>query len=191
MAEPEQLFNVGITAILPVILLPEEFEPALKEGILLLPDAARPIAVLLLVQANEAPAGTLTKFPMLTNEPGHTKTLDIVLAEGVGLIVTVKLKGEPGQPLREGVTDIVPTILAPTLEGAVHELMLPLPLEPKPIAVFELAHVKEAPAGVLAKAGIDMVSPGHTVIFDMAFTDGSVLIVRVTVVERLRQPFSV
>ena len=57
-------------------------------------------------------------------------------------MVTVKLMGLPAQPLRVGITAIVPTKGAPVLfTGAVHEAILPIPVVAIPILALVLVHV--------------------------------------------------
>ena len=88
-------------------------------------------------------------------------------------MVTVKIIGVPGQPLRVGVTVIVPVMLAPVLfAGAVHDVIFPLPLAPSPIAVFVLTQANVAPDGILAKFPMLIAAPGHTAIFGFCVTTG-------------------
>ena len=68
-------------------------------------------------------------------------------------IVTVKLITGPVQPLSVGVTVIVPTISAPLpFGGAIQSAMLPVPLVPSPIVVFEFVQLIVAPDGIHEKA---------------------------------------
>ena len=88
-------------------------------------------------------------------------------------MVTVKHICGPAQLFNVGITHIVPVILAPVLlAGAVHVAIFPALLATRPMAVFELAHVKVAPEGTLTKAGIEIDEPGHTAILEIAFTVG-------------------
>lgn len=90
-----------------------------------------------------------------TGKPKHTSPLVTVGATGVGKIVTVKIIGVPAQPLREGVTVIVPVIFTPVLlAGAIHEAILLAPLATRPILIFELVQPKVAPVGALTKGPI-------------------------------------
>jgi hypothetical protein len=131
-----------------------------------MPVAASPMTVLELVHANVEPVGVLEKAGIVIAVPGQTATLVIELVLGVGLMVTVKLIVVPVQPLRIGITVIVPVIFAfVLLIGAFHEEMFPVPLEANPMAVLELAHAKVPPVGILTKAGILIVLPGQVVIF--------------------------
>ena len=71
---------------------------------------------------------------------------------GEGYIVIVKLIVLPTHPLRVGVTVIVPTTFDPArLGGAVQAGILPLPLAPRPILMFELTQLSDAPIGELTK----------------------------------------
>ena len=92
---------------------------------------------------------------------------------GVGYKVTLKVMGVPAHPLRVGVTVIIPTIFAPVLlVGAFHDVILPVPLATRPIAVFEFVHAKVAPVGLLTKLPILMVEPGQTAISVIVLTAG-------------------
>ena len=62
---------------------------AVKAGMLPVPLAARPMAVLLLVQVKVAPAGELTKLDAGTVALTHTVWLGGVVMVGVGLIMYV------------------------------------------------------------------------------------------------------
>ena len=146
---------------------------AVQDEIFPLPLTTSPIAVLEFVHAKVEPAGLLTKFPILIGAPGQTAILDISETVGFGYIVTVKVIGVPVQPLRVGVTVIVPTIFTPeAFAGAVHEEIFPLPLATSPIAVLEFIHAKVEPIGLLAKLPILIVEPGQTVILLIVFTVG-------------------
>ena len=69
--------------------------------------------------------------------PAHKVWLLGVVTVGVGLIVYVKVRVVPEQEPEVGVTVIVPVILALVEFVAVNEGMLPVPLEARPMAVFE------------------------------------------------------
>ena len=100
--------------------------------------------------------------------------------------------GVPGQPLREGITEISPVISAPVLlAGAVHEGISPLPLVTSPILGLELVHAKVALAGVLIKLGIVIRSPGQTPMFVIGLTAGVGLMVTVKVIGVPVQPLRV
>jgi hypothetical protein len=47
--------------------------------------------------------------------------------------------------------------------GAIHAGILPAPLAPNPIKVFEFDHTNVEPIGTLAKAAGAMFAPGQTV----------------------------
>ena len=175
-----------------MMLTPETLAGAVHEAIFPLPLATSPIAVLEFVHAKVEPIGLLTKLLMLIVELGHTAMFVIGVTTGLGKIVTVKVIGVPEQPFRVGVTEIIPTILAPVpLAGAVQEEILPVPLAESPIAVFEFVHAKVAPVGVLVKLLILMVVPEQTAIFVIGVTTGIGLIVKVAVSGGLTQLFLV
>lgn len=81
---PGHPFLTGVTVIVPVIMTLVLFAGAVQPGIFPLPEAPRPIAVLLLVQLNVVPAGFPENAIALITVPGHTKTLDTGLTVGVG-----------------------------------------------------------------------------------------------------------
>ena len=90
------------------------------------------------------------------------------------------------------VTAIFPIKLEPVVfVGAVHWEILPDPLVARPIDVLELVHVKLAPVGLLLKAAIFMVAPGHTAILFNWFTVGVGFIVTGKFVGVPVQPLSV
>ena len=127
----------------------------------------------------EAPVGVLEKAGMVIVAPGQTGLMVIGATEGVGLMVIVKAMVS-GQSSNVANTVIVAVILAPVLlAGAVHGGMFPVPEAPRPIAVLELDQEKEAPVGVLVKAGIEIRSPGHTEMFETCVITGAGLIVMV------------
>jgi hypothetical protein len=98
---------------------------------------------------------------------------------GSGLIVIVKVNGDPVQPANVGVTTIAAVIgLVPGLV-AVNEGNPPVPLTARPIAVFELVQLNVAPAGVLANEFAPIVVPAQALTFDSAFTLGVGLTVTV------------
>ncbi len=67
---PAQPANVGVTVIVPLIAAPVAFV-ALKAGTFPVPEAANPIAGLLLVHAKVAPTGVLVNAPTGTASPGQ------------------------------------------------------------------------------------------------------------------------
>jgi hypothetical protein len=132
----------GVTIIVPVIFEVVPLAGAAHEGILPVPDAPKPMDVLLFVHENIVPVRLLTKTGTAMVKVGHTAILLIGVTVGVGYIVTAKFIGVPIHPFFEGVTVIVPVIFEPVaFEGAIHELILPVPDAPKPICVLLFVHV--------------------------------------------------
>ena len=70
---------------------------AAKEAMLPVPLAARPIAVLLLVQLYTVPVTAPLKVTAVVLAPLHTTSLDTAFTVGVGLTVIVKVRGVPEQ----------------------------------------------------------------------------------------------
>ena len=93
---------------------------------------------------------------------------ELLVIVGVGLMVTEKPASVPGQLLKVGSTEIVPTIvpgvLLLVLVGADQDPILPVPLASKPIDVLEFTQEKEAPIGMETKVLGLIVSPGQTAI---------------------------
>jgi len=61
---------------------------AVNTGMVPLPDAAKPIVVLLFVHEKDAPAGVLVKLKAPTCAPGQTTTSAGTVKSGTGFIVT-------------------------------------------------------------------------------------------------------
>jgi len=78
---------------------------AVKEGILPLPLAIRPIPVLLLVQLKVAPDGVLLKVLPGTEAPLQTVLSEGAVATGIGLTVTLTLPAGLVQPETVTVTE--------------------------------------------------------------------------------------
>ena len=90
VAVPTHELAVGITLIVATCVVITF--GALKEGILPVPFAAKPMAVLLFVHANTVLTGTAMNGFTFTGCPPHTAILLCVLVIiGVGLIVTVNV----------------------------------------------------------------------------------------------------
>jgi len=87
---------VGVTVIVAVIGLAVALV-AVKAAILPVPDAARPIAVLLLVQLNVVPATAPAKVMAVVVAPLHSVWLATALTVGVGFTVIVNVIGVPVQ----------------------------------------------------------------------------------------------
>jgi len=147
---PTQVFTVGTTDIDPEMF--EELVFVAVNGCMLpVPPDARPIAVLELVHEKVPPDGILTKLEVGTVPLLQTKMLEGTVTVGVGFTVMVYVVGEPTQPFMVGYTDIVAVMGVDPGFEAVKAGRLPVPLDVRPMAVFELVHVKVAPAGLLEK----------------------------------------
>ena len=113
---------------------------AVKEAILPVPLAAKPMAVLLFDQLNVAPvvpvnAGTLDEAPLQNVWFGGTVTV------GKGLTVISKFCGVPGQLFKVGVTVTVEVMGEEPLFVAVNALMLLVPLAANPVLVLLFVQV--------------------------------------------------
>ena len=154
---PHDAFSV--TVMVALIVDPVLFVPATKS--LMSPDplAARPMAVLLLVQVTDAPVFTL-KAPTLIVSPGHTLMFDFCEIILSGLMVITNTSAALVHPSLLARTLIVPLIADPVLfDGAVN-MMSPLPVAEIPIAVFVLVHDKVDPLTLLDN-GMLTLDPGQ------------------------------
>jgi hypothetical protein len=144
--------DVGVTTIVPVIFEVVPFAGAVHEFISPVPEAPKPIDVLLFVHVYVVPERFPPKAGIAMVAAGHTAMLLKCVTVGVGYMVTVKLITVPEHPFKVGVTFIVPVIFAPVpFAGAFHPEIFPVPLAPNPIAVLEFVHEYVAPAGLLEK----------------------------------------
>jgi hypothetical protein len=132
---PTQLFNVGVTDIVPVIGAALLFVPV-NEAIFPVPLAPKPIAVLEFVQLVVAPTGVEVKLTTGVAPP-HCEIFVTAVKTGLGLIVIVKVIGVPAHPAAVGVTVIVATKSVEPVFVPVKAGKFPVLLAAKPIAVFE------------------------------------------------------
>ena len=119
---------------------------AVNAAILPAPLAAKPIEVVLFVQAYVVPdtLNVLAKFTAFVVELLQSVWLVTALTVGVGFTVIVKLSVAPWQPFAEGVTVIVPEIGVLVVFVAVNEetpVAFPALLSAKPIAEFVFTQV--------------------------------------------------
>jgi hypothetical protein len=107
------------------------------------PLAARPIAVLVLVQLYTVPATGPVKV-CVTVAPVHTTWLDGGLTAGIGFTVIVNVIGVPGQVtplLKFGVTVIVATCGVLPVLIVVNDAILPAPAAARPMLVLLLVQL--------------------------------------------------
>lgn len=132
--------KVGVTVIVPVIGAFVALV-AVKLGILPVPLAASPIAVLLLVQLKIVPATDPVNVTGVVALLLHTTWFAGWFTSGIGSTVTVAVIGVPEHPLLDGV------IVKVTVTGALVvlvsvPLILPEPLAAIPVAVAVLSLVQ-------------------------------------------------
>ena len=151
---------VGVTVMVALIGV-EPVLVAVKEAILPEPLAAKPIAVLLLDQLNEAPAEP-EKAGIVTVAPSQTAWSAGSVTVGNGLTVMVKVCGVPGQPAKVGVTVIVAVTGDVVALVAVKAAILPVPLAAKPMLVVLFVQLKVAPAVPLKLTAV-VPALAHTV----------------------------
>jgi hypothetical protein len=181
IAAPVQPLALGVTVIVPLIGAAVALV-AVKLGILPVPDAANPIAVLELVQANVVPAVRLVKFTAAVAWPAHSVWLATAATTGVGLTVIVKLIDWPGQPLAVGVTVIVAVIGELVALVATKLGILPVPLAANPIEVLLFVQLNVVPATAPVKVTAVVLAPAHSVWLATAPTVGVGFTVMVNVI---------
>jgi hypothetical protein len=159
-----------LTLMVDVIGAPVELV-AVKELTSPFPLAPIPMAVLLLVQLNVAPAGLLLKVVEGTLSPLQTAMLLGTLIVGPGLTVIV-YELVPVQPDRVAVTLIVDVIGELVVLIALNDGMLPFPLAPIPMAVLLFVQLYDPPAGEVEKLVADTAAPLHIVMSDGTVTTG-------------------
>lgn len=149
---------------------------AVKAAILPVPDAASPIAVLLLVQLYTVPATAPVKFIAAVVDPLHKDWFATAFTVGVGFTVMVKLVGVPLQltpPLvYVDVTVIVAVIGTFVVFVAIKAGILPVPAPARPIAVLLFVQVNTVPATGPLITMVFIVTPLQAVWLAIAFTDG-------------------
>lgn len=101
------------------------------------PFAAKPMAVLLFVQAYCVPEGPLKVTAM--GKPAHRVMSLMGFIAGTGLTVTLKVKGCPSHPFSLGVTVMVEVCGEAT--AAAFRAMFPTPLAVIPVAVLVLVQL--------------------------------------------------
>jgi hypothetical protein len=121
------------------------------------------------VQAKVVPTGEGAQVTTVVLAPEQMACVkEALVMVGVGLTVTENVEGVPGQLLKVGNTEMVPTIvpgvLLLVLLGAVHGEICPAPDTPKPIFALVFVHVKVAPTGFETKALGLIVDPGQVTI---------------------------
>lgn len=112
-----------------------------KAGIFPMPEAPRPIVVLLFVQVYTVPATGPLMVTAAVLAPAHTDWFAIAFTPGVGFTVIVKLTDPPPQPDAVGVTVMVAVIGALVVLVAVKAGILPVPDAARPMAVLLLVQL--------------------------------------------------
>ena len=191
---PVQPLALGVTVIVAVIGLAVALV-AVKAAILPTPDAARPMAILLLVQLNTVPATAPVNVIAAVLVLLHTVWLATAATVGVGLTVIVKLIGVPVHvtpPLvNVGVTVIVATTGAAVALVAVKLAMFPVPDAARPMLVVLLVQLYTVPAAVPVKVMAAVGLALHTAWLATALTVGTGFTVIVKVMVGPVQPLAV
>lgn len=161
--------GVGLTLIVKLCALPEhplaeavtvmvavtatlELLTAIKGAILPVPDAAKPMPELLLVQVNVAPLTELVKFSAEVIAPLQTTWSDNApVICGDGFTIIIKFCGVPLQEFTDGITVIVAVSATDVAFVALKGAIFPVPLAASPIPVLLLLHVYVVPLTELLK----------------------------------------
>jgi hypothetical protein len=149
---------------------------AVKLGILPVPEAASPIAVLLLVQLYTVPATVPVKFTGAVPDPLQSNWSAGWLTLAVGFTVMVNVLDAPLQlipPLVNvgvivivAVTGVLPALMA------VNDGIVLAPLAPSPMLVLLLVQLYTVPATGPAMVTAVVAAPAHTVWLAIVFTAG-------------------
>lgn len=134
------LVKLGVTVIVATTGVCVVFT-AVKAAMLPLPEAARPIEGVLLVQLYTVPVTAPLNVTAVVADRLHTTWLDTAFTVGIGFTTTVAVIGVPVQPLALGV------IVKVTVTGAVVVLVsvpeiLPVPLAAMPVTAVVLSRVQ-------------------------------------------------
>jgi len=132
---PGQVPAIGVTVIVAVCGIVPALVPVKVR--LPLPDAPKPIAVLLFIQLNTVPVLPAKTTPIFC--PAQTVELAGCDTNGGGNTVILKFLGVPVQPFSTGVTVMIPVWMV-AIAVAV-PAMLPEPDAPMPMAVLLLFQV--------------------------------------------------
>ena len=152
---PDAVTVIVATTTAPLVLV------AVNAAIFPLPDAARPIDVLLFVQLNGAPVPV--KLMAVVVALLHTVWLPGLLTVPPGLTVIVRVDTGPKQLLACGVTVNTPLIGEAPAFVAVNDAMeVPEPPAPIPMPVLLLAQVNVVPVTLLLKSSALVLALLHT-----------------------------
>jgi hypothetical protein len=134
---------------------------AVKEAILPVPLAGRPIEVLVLVQVKELPLTDPVNVMVFVAAPLHTTWFAGGTTFAFGVTVIVNVFAVPGQLVAEGVTVIV--AVTGVLPGliAVKAGIFPLPLAAKPIEVLLFVQLYVVPLTDPVNVTAFVVAPLH------------------------------
>ena len=132
---PGQVPSVGVTVMFEVIEVLDVFVPV-KAAIFPFPDAPNPVVVLSFDQVYVAPLVPENVIAVVCC-PAQIVWFCGVVIVGTGLTVIEKVIGVPVQVPETGVTVMVPEIALDPVFVPVKAAILPVPLAPSPIFVFE------------------------------------------------------
>lgn len=190
LTAPGQVLAVGVTVMVATCVTPVVL--VTTNGLMLpVPDAGRPIVVLLLVQVNTVPVVAPENMTACVVPPSQSAWFGIALTVGVGFTVIVNVIAVPAQPLAVvGVTVIVAVTGAAVLFTAVKLGILPWPLAARPMLGVLLVQLKIVPATVPENVIAAVAAPLHNVWLVTALTFALGFTVIVNVIGAPVQPFA-
>ena len=168
---PGQPLAVGVTVIVAVTGFAVLFIPV-KDGVLPVPLAARPIEASELIQSNVAPGVVLVYAEAATTKPLQITLSTGTTTAGPGFTVIVNEEGVPGQPLAVSVTVTVAVTGSAVLFVPENDGVLPVPLAARPIDGSVFVQLKIAPGVVLVKTPAATVDPLQMATFAETTTTG-------------------
>ncbi len=187
---PVQPFAEGETVIVATIIVVPVLV-AVKAAMFPEPLAARPMLGWLFVQMNVVPETAPEKFTAAVVAPLQSVWSAGSATVGVGLTVMVKVCDVPVQPIAEGETVMVATIVEVPRLVAVKAGMLPEPLAARPMLGWLFVQLKFVPGTVPEKLTAAVVAPLQMVWSTGSATVGVGLTVIVNVWLAPAQPFAV
>ena len=168
---PEQEFADGVTVTVAVTGALVALV-AVNDAMLPEPEAARPIAVLLLVQLKALPETAPLNATAVVADVLHTVWLVTAATVGVGFTVILKATGLPTQLFAVGVTVIVDVTIADVLLLAVKDAIFPEPDAARPMEVVVFVQLFMLLDTELVNATAPVAAVLHTVWLVIADTIG-------------------
>lgn len=155
---PVQPLATGVTVIVAVTGAAPELV-AVNDGMFPLPEAARPMPALSLVQLNVVPPTAPEKLTAAVVAPLHKVWSAGSTTFGVGCTVMVNVCAGPVHPLAAGITVMVAVMVDVPLLVAVKAGMSPVPDAARPMEGVLFVHAYVVPATAPVKTTAVVVDP--------------------------------